>query len=354
MKEVTLSKQIFNLTTDFAKENIKEKQDRDRFYNDSDYKQLLEKKAKLFSKTVGDLLYESKYKDLHINWFIIAENLWPKVCIDEVNLCWDVYTIISNPESWKIIAFIPWIKASVVTGKVSEAIDLKTRIAIVKEVSIDMSNAMNWIWSHLFPWTIRTYDRFHVTKNVLDDNQAIRIRTKTKIKDEENNKEDQFKLDWMKYYPAKFPNWETRVDFITRLRYQLYKRRKDWNECQKLRYAVIENSTNEDLLQIKIWYEIVERFYEIYDDKKKTPEEAKKKFKELINTKIANNSSIIEIKNIWKMLERHLQWIVNYFHSGHNNWFAEWLHSRIKRILSNSKWFRNKDYMVYRIMKNFA
>jgi hypothetical protein len=48
-----------------------------------------------------------------------------------------------------------------------------------------MSAAMDNIARELFPQATRTLDRFHVTWNVLEDIQSIRMRIKTVIKDEE-------------------------------------------------------------------------------------------------------------------------------------------------------------------------
>ncbi|MEA3387511.1 MAG: transposase [Patescibacteria group bacterium] len=76
-----------------------------------------------------------------------------------------------------------------------EFLDLETRNATVKEIAIDMSKTMNLIVSNLFHSAIRTYDRFHIMKNVLDDLQAIRTRIKTKYKDEDFERRNQCKID---------------------------------------------------------------------------------------------------------------------------------------------------------------
>jgi len=66
---------------------------------------------------------------------------------------------------------------------------------------------------------------------------------------------------------------------------------------------------------------------------------------------------LIKIKNNYaknNTLKNNLHWICNYFISWYSNWFAEWLHSRIRRDLSNARWYKNKDYMVYKIERKFS
>jgi len=114
----------------------------------------------------------------------------------------------------------------------------------------------------------------------------------------------------------------------------------------------------DDLIQIKQWYEIIEQVYSIYDkfwDTWIIPKEAKEEFKTLINWKFSRHwENITEIRNMWNTINNNLYWICNYFILWYSNWFAEWLHSRIRRDLSNTRWYKNKDYMVYKIEKEFS
>ncbi len=114
-----------------------------------------------------------------------------------------------------------------VTLAIREKLPLLERLK-VKEITLDMSAAMDNVARELFPQATRTLDRFHVTWNVLEDIQSIRMRIKTLVKDEELGIEERCKIDRKKYIPRKLENGETRLDFVTRLRYQLFERRKDW------------------------------------------------------------------------------------------------------------------------------
>ena len=293
--------------------------------------------------------YMSPYYNLGDTGFVIPENMWPNLAIDELDLCWDVHTILSNPDKDKIVACIPWIKAKFITESIWNKIPFADRLE-VKEITLDMSNAMDWIARGLFPQSKRTLDRFHVTWNVLEDIQAIRIRIKTIIKDEELKIEDQCKIDRKKYIPKKLENDESRLDFVKRLHYQIFKRRKDWNEFQIKRWETLK--LHDEFYDVKIGYEILEKFYEIYDK-----EISRVKAKVLWNNwlkRISGHEQIIELQNVGRTISNHLEWILNYFDNRSTNAFAEWLHSRIRRMISNVRWFKNKHYMLYRIKKIFA
>jgi len=130
----------------------------------------------------------------------------------------------------------------------------------------------------------------------------------------------------------------------------------------KKRFKIIDNlkpdwkykKYYEDLIQLKYSYWIIGKIYEIYDNKNNTVESWKQEFKKLINWTINRLSdTIIEIRNMWNTLNNHLWWISNYFKFSHTNSIAEWLNSRIRRVLSNSRWFKNFDYMIYRILRLF-
>jgi len=239
---------------------------------------------------------------------------------------------------------------------------------------------MQKIINELFPNASLVLDRFHVMKILLDDLQSIRIRLKTKFKDLENQRRDKVncearestlgyecKINWVKFYDTIFKldgfSDETILRFITTIRWQLYKRKSDWNDNQKARFKFIENLNPDheyynDLIQLKQWYEIINKVYNIYDEfwiNWISPAVAKQKFKDLLNWKIDKYwENITEIRNMWNTLKNNLHWISNYFISWHSNWFAEWLHSRIRRDLSNARWFKNKDYMVYKIERKFS
>jgi hypothetical protein len=60
------------------------------------------------------------------------------------------------------------------------------------------------------------------------------------------------------------------------------------------------------------------------------------------------------MQNSGRMIQNHLVRIMAYFHNWFTNAFAEWFNSQIARFVSNLRWFKNQNYMIYRIIKKFA
>ena len=61
-------------------------------------------------------------------------------------------------------------------------------------------------------------------------------------------------------------------------------------------------------------------------------------------------SRVPEMLHIANSIEKKLDLITNYFVSRHNNWYWEWLNSRIWRIIRDSRGFINNDYMIFRLI----
>jgi transposase len=233
----------------------------------------------------------------------------------------------------------------------------------IMEVCCDMSSAMEWTLSVLFPNAKIVSDRFHVMKNLLDDIWAIRTRSKTAIKKRINEDQKRHKASlkncnnedikpWRWRPTTKIPlkrnsNWETDIDIVTRIVWQIRKRRRDWNQNQKIRWTIAKWILEmKDLIE---WYEYMHKLREIFDETE-TKEEWQQKISQWIADWL-NLRKIDEIDNLINTVDNRFETICNYFISRHSNWFAEWLHSRIQRLISMSRWFVNKDYMIYRIIK---
>ena len=335
INEKTLSHYFMNIISDFAIEKQKEESD---------------KKLFRWIKNACRPQYKSKYSKLLTEWYFNKDKLWERLCIDEKNINWRVFTIFSNPDlkQW-LVWIIPWIKSKEVTDLVRNKTKLADRLW-VKEVALDMARNMEWIARELFPQAKQVVDRFHVMKNVLWDIWAVRTRLKTWIIKEELDLETQAKIDKRKYYPKKYclnhEYSETKRELITRVRYQLFKRQKDWNDTQKQRWEVIKKL--EDFNELVFSYEIISDLFDIYDEEKNALT-----FQEWF-TKISKREDIIEIQNSWRMIQNHLVRIIQYFDNKFTNAFAEWLNSRIQNFLSNLRWFKNPNYMLYRIIVKFG
>ncbi len=333
INEKTLSNYFMNIISDYAEEKEKEKSD-----------------AVLCSwKNIWRPLYISKYSKLKIEGYFNKNKLWTRLCIDEKNINWEVYTIFTNPDiKQSLVWIIPWVKSKIVTDLVRKKTKLADRL-LVKEVALDMARSMEWIARELFPQAKQVVDRFHVMKNVLWDIQAIRMRAKTQIIKESLDLESQAKIDRVKYNPKKYKldnlYYETKRELVTRLRYQLFKRKKDWNINQENRWKIIQNISDFD--EIISSYEIISDLFAIFDQDEKALS-----FQKWF-TKISKIENITEMQNSGRMIQNHLVRIMAYFDNWFTNAFAEWLNSQIARFVSNLRWFKNQNYMLYRVVKKF-
>jgi len=333
INEKTLSNYFMNIISDYAEEKEKEKSD-----------------AVLCSwKNIWRPLYISKYSKLKIEGYFNKNKLWTRLCIDEKNINWEVYTIFTNPDiKQSLVWIIPWVKSKIVTDLVRKKTKLADRL-LVKEVALDMARSMEWIARELFPQAKQVVDRFHVMKNVLWDIQAVRMRAKTQIIKESLDLESQAKIDRVKYNPKKYKldnlYYETKRELVTRLRYQLFKRKKDWNINQENRWKIIQNISDFD--EIISSYEIISDLFAIFDQDEKALS-----FQKWF-TKISKIENITEMQNSGRMIQNHLVRIMAYFDNWFTNAFAEWLNSQIARFVSNLRWFKNQNYMLYRVVKKF-
>lgn len=273
-----------------------------------------------------------------------------KLCIDDKNLQWEWVIILSNPEENKPVAIIAWTQAKQAIDYVKTYISKEKRDKVT-EVSLDMWRNMEQIVRECFPNAILVTDRFHVMKNVLEDLLAIRTRCKTAIKKKILDKEKAAKERWEKYKPTRYMTWETEMEVVTRLIRQIRKRRSNWNRSQQRRRILAWQI--EELSEVIKAYNHIERLWWIYDS--------------FVSKQVAENSlkkwmrewddlwwEILEMSNTTRMFRRRLDSITNYFVHRHTNGYAEWLNSRIQRLISMTRWFANRDYLYYRIIKMFG
>ncbi len=131
-----------------------------------------------------------EYLDHCEDWLLFPGNMGTRLSIDETSLSnGELYTIVTNKDAkgkkGSLIAMTKGTKASVVSGILIK-IPMKERVK-VKIITLDMSNAMDWIVRECFPNAKKVNDRFHVQQLVSDALQEMRIKERWKAIDEEND-----------------------------------------------------------------------------------------------------------------------------------------------------------------------
>jgi len=213
-----------------------------------------------------------------------------------------------------------------------------------------MANTMKNISTNTFPDAVQVVDRFHVMTNVLEDMWALITKHKTDIKKDYLEELENAKIERRSPIHQRFSNEETLLEIISRWRHQLLQRRKDWNINQHLRWDCFELIPY--LQDIAVMYTKIEKIFEIYDNNY-TREQAKNEFNKWFKD-ISKLEHIVELQNTGRMIKNHFERILNYFNNRLTNGYAEWLNSRMQKVISNSRWFKDKDYLIYRMIKIFG
>lgn len=112
------------------------------------------------------------------DWLLFPENLGHRLSIDEVSLSnGELYTVVTNKDAkgkkGVLVAVIKGTRASMVS-EILMKMPMKERIK-TKEVTLDMSSAMDWIVRECFPNSKKVIDRFHTQQLVSDALQEMRV-----------------------------------------------------------------------------------------------------------------------------------------------------------------------------------
>jgi len=293
---------------------------------------------------------DNMFKNISENGIVLEWDIGKRLSIDEVNLRWQVYTILSNVDKAKwIIAILPWTKSKPIIETLKN--ELWERIDNVEEVACDMWPSMEAIVESVFPKAKHVTDRFHVMKEILSDLHAIRMRIKTKIKAKQNGEKIKAKKNWTKYNAPRTNLWETEYETLQMLRYQCNKRMNDWSNREKQRFYGIQK--DESYKELIVGIECVQDLFSVFDSCHDVCE-WEKKMKKWVEKYENHSYKWTEIKNMISTIQLHHTWIMNYFISRHSTWYSEGLHSRIRELLQTVRWFKNKDFMIYRILKLFS
>jgi len=209
-----------------------------------------------------------------------------------------------------------------------------------------MANWMIKVARETFTKAIIVIDRYHVRNLVNEMIWAVKIRLKVKLSREEDKRKKLAKKNKRKYKIKRYSNGETKLEMLTRSHYQIRKNRKNWTTKEVKRWNIMRKiACFKALIAIyRRWQDL----YEIYE-KRIDKKEATILIKWWIKL-TRRYSRVPELLHLANSVERKLDWITNYFVSRHNNWYWEWLNSRVWKIVRDSRGFTNNDYMIFRLI----
>ena len=244
-----------------------------------------------------------------------------------------------------LIAIIKGTKSEVVSD-VLMRITMKERMK-VEIITLDMSNAMDWIVRACFPNTKKVIDRFHAQKLVTEALQEMRVEERWKAIDEENEMIERCRKTGITYKPFTYSNGDTKKQLLARGRYLLFKPNSKWTESQKERSEILFNA----FPKLEKGYELSMMFRSVYEHSK-TRDEAKRKldnwYKKVEKKKF---KSFITVAN---SIKNHEGWILNYFPERETNASAKSFNAKLKGFRSLVRGVADTKFFLYRIAKIYG
>ncbi len=235
-------------------------------------------------------------------------------------------------------------KASIVSQVLCK-IPVSLRMQVI-EVTLDMSNSMDWIVREAFMNATKITDRFHVQRLVSNALQEMRIQERWKAIEEENEQIKEAKKKKTKHKPIEYSNGDSKKQLLARSRYILFKPQSKWTESQLQRSKILFK----EFPHIQEGYSLSMMFRSFYENSK-TKYEAKEKLNswyEKIKQKIKKKdfkSFLIALQSI----KNHEGTILNYFPSRNTNASAESFNAKIKGFRNLIRGVTDKKFFLFRL-----
>jgi transposase len=268
------------------------------------------------------------------------------MAIDETSLSnGELYTFVINKAAkgrkGTIAAMIKGTKSRVIANAILDNVEFK-KLKEIKEITMDLSNSMDWAACQIAPQGLKTYDRFHVQKLVSEAVQSVRIKYRWEAIDEENNRKLEAKEKNIKYRSPIHRNGDTQKQLLARGRYLLYKPSSKWNEQQRDRAVILFK----EFPLIKRAYNLSMYFRNCYE------QVDNHMFSEWI--KKAEQSEIKEMRVSAQTVQSHLPGISNYFINKATNANIESFNAKLKLFRRNTRGVSDRNFFFFRIFNYFA
>lgn len=293
------------------------------------------------------------------------ENIGANMAIDEKQIEEEMHTIISNRDTGKIAVLAQTLKASELKLLTSQ---FKTKHFEVKTITRDLSPGFEWFCREAFMNAGSIADKFHITKNLLDASQDVRIRYRQEIlrenrlkleahKEEEKKRKETSKQNGETFIKKDFivkhrklENGETPLELLSRTRYLLYKYPSQWTVSQSERAKILFDHYP----QIEKAYRLACSFRTWYSSANinKYKVELEQGLKQWYND--VDNADIDEISNFKATVELNQAIIMRYFDDGQTNAIAENINSRIQRFIMINQGTRDREFFYFRMANYFS
>ena len=273
-----------------------------------------------------------------------------RLSIDETSLSnGELYTIVTNKDAGgkkgALVAMVRGTRASDVAA-VLMRIPMKERVK-AEIITLDMSNAMDWIVRECFPNAKKVNDRFHVQQLVSDALQEMRIAERWKAIDEENDLMQKCRDKKIQYRPSVYLNGDTKKQLLARSHHLLYRPEIKWSDSQKERAGILFK----EFPKLKEGYGLSMMFRSVYEDSK-TRGEGKKKLDDWYAK--VNEKDFKLFITASGSVKNHEGWILNYFPERETNASAESFNAKLKGFRAMIQGVKDKKFFLFRICKIYA
>jgi transposase len=266
------------------------------------------------------------------------ENMGKRLAIDETALVrGELFTILTNKDTGKLIALMKGTKASEVTEKIMKHLPAEKRMA-VEEVTLDMDTGFEWVTNQCFPNAEKVVDRFHVQKLVAECVQALRITERQKIL---SARREAKKAKSRMPNETPYENGDTPRELLARSRYLLFKPVACWTEKQKERAAILFR----EYPDIQTAYELSQKLKNLYDTSM-SRDIAAIMLRQWCQ--LCDLSTIPEMENAAASVLRHEGRILNFWSNRATNAFAESFNAKLKRFRGMLRGVRDLKFFLFR------
>lgn len=290
---------------------------------------------------------KKREKEIEEESFVMPENFGEDMAIDETGLIdGELYTIVINKKGkgkkGTLAAIIKGTKSSIITRAIQTKVPFE-KLVKIKEMTLDLSNSMDWTARQIAPNGLHTYDRFHVQQIVSEAVQSLRVNLRWKAIEQEDEAVLKAKELKVEFRPKIFSNGDTRKQLLARSRYFLFKPSNKWTETQRQRAAILFREYPE-LLES---YNFSMYFRNCYEH-----ENNEYRFEDWIQK--VESSALREMKVAAQTIKRHLGGILNYFKHRATNAAIESFHAKLKLFRQRIRGVVDKTFFFFRIIQYFA
>lgn len=289
-------------------------------------------------------------KDHADKWLLFENNLGSNLSIDEVAVTKDeLYTILTNKAAkggkGALVAIVAGTKNCEVVEVLNKISEDKRKL--VKEVTLDMSNAMDAIISKSFLHTSIVTDRFHVQQLVSEAVQEIRMTARRKALKEETAAILRAKKNNKTYTPKLYENGDTKKQLLARSFYLLFKPESKWTASQKTRSEILFR----EFPDIKHAYNLsmsFRCFYENNTNKISAKESLEKWYQKIQEENLESFTVVAE------SIKVHEDTILNYFNHRSTNASAESFNAKLKGFRTLVRGVRDIKFFLFRVGKLYG